>query len=202
MLFVILFFLNQKEISENDYKKEDYKQVTASYKEKFLETRVDICELDEFGFMSVTGVVKNKGNLRVNEIDVGVDFYNGETAIDYSKTGVLNIPSNEERVFNTLSTSTNKITECRASIVIYPWEYEEEQEQIKIETTIPQKTEIKESTLSSTEKQTICNDILAYFDWCYDNSVSAEDCGNQAHEKVLRLYDITNSQLQEVLAYC
>ncbi len=106
-------------------KSNNYQEVTAQYKEEFLEVRVDKCETDEIG-TNVAGVVLNSGNLKVDEVDVGVDFYLEGRAVGYSKTTVLNIDSKSKRVFSTSSFTFQYGDECIANIVIYPWEYGEE----------------------------------------------------------------------------
>jgi hypothetical protein len=109
-------------------KSNNYQEVTAQYKEEFLEVQVDSCEKNNFDTVQASGVVMNKGNLDVNEIPIGVDFYFEGKGVGYSKTSVQNIPSESKRVFTTVLTSSDNSDECIAQIVIYPWEYEEKEE--------------------------------------------------------------------------
>ena len=62
--------------------------------------------------------------------------------------------------------------------------------------------EVEKYSLTLSEKEIICNDIVAYTEWCYDNGVSLDDCVSQIEEKTIRLYDLSVAEYQEVVSYC
>ncbi|MBS3169678.1 hypothetical protein J4210_04280 [Candidatus Woesearchaeota archaeon] len=60
----------------------------------------------------------------------------------------------------------------------------------------------EEPSLPESKKKEICNDLIAYFQYCNDAGNSQNSCSTTAHEKILRIYKITNEQIIEVVDYC
>jgi len=58
------------------------------------------------------------------------------------------------------------------------------------------------SQLTTIEKQEICNDINAYYDYCELQKIDIDTCSKQAVEKAKRIYGLSDSQLLELSDYC
>ena len=58
------------------------------------------------------------------------------------------------------------------------------------------------TSLTLEKKQEICREVAIWADFCYEQNIDTESCAEQMNEKVMRLWDISASQMVEVYAYC
>ena len=56
--------------------------------------------------------------------------------------------------------------------------------------------------LTEIQKNEICDDINAYYDYCELNDIDINTCSTQAVEKVKRIYELSDNQLLEISDYC
>lgn len=61
---------------------------------------------------------------------------------------------------------------------------------------------LSQPQLTTSKMTEICKDTDAYFEWCYNNGVNPTTCGSQAADKMIRLYQITPTQVQQTMDYC
>ncbi len=60
----------------------------------------------------------------------------------------------------------------------------------------------KEVELTSKLIEEVCREIKIYTDYCYEKGISAEDCGEQMYDKLIRIFDLTPNQILEITPNC